>query len=202
MTEGTATLIGGLIDAALPDADTEGEYASPRNPRRPRGGEGMLGGGAPFYGIYTCADGLPLSVGCIEPQFWAALCRVTGLEELLPDQLDEARWPAMRQAFEQVFRGRTRDEWLSAFAGADTCVTPVLTPAEAREDAQIASRRVDGIIGGGRVQSAAPGGTRADPRSVLLERGYDPDFVRRLAPAGRRRTGAQAAPPDLRQAVR
>lgn len=181
MTDGVATLIAGILDGAqagLPDGDSA---AWPRNRHNARGGRGMLGGGAPFYRIYACSDGLPLSVGCIEPQFWAALCRVTGLESLLPHQLDESRWPEMSLTFERIFASKSRPEWLAAFEGADTCVTPVLTAAEARAEPQLQRRKRDGIYGGGRVQSPMAS-ARPGPRAVLAARGYSQQSTDRLEP--------------------
>ena len=171
LTEGVATLAGGLLDAALEPGAGEGEHFWPRNRSRAEGGQGMLGGDAPFYRVYTCSDGHALSVGCIESQFWAAQCAVTGLTDLQPDQLDESKWAAMSEAFEKVFGERTRPEWIKAFEGADTCVTPVLTPSEAARDPHLHGRRLDGIWAGGRVQTAEQPTPRSRPLELLKERG-------------------------------
>jgi alpha-methylacyl-CoA racemase len=95
-------------------------------------GTNLLDSGAPFYDTYETADGLFMSVGALEPQFYAALLRGLGLEgEDLPAQLDRDRWPETRARFTEVFKSRTRDEWTEIFDGTDACVAPVLGIGEA-----------------------------------------------------------------------
>jgi alpha-methylacyl-CoA racemase len=95
-------------------------------------GTNLLDSGAPFYDTYETADGLFMSVGALEPQFYAALLRGLGLEdEDLPGQLDRDRWPETRARFTEVFKRRTRDEWTEIFDGTDACVAPVLGLGEA-----------------------------------------------------------------------
>src|SRR5205807_2213267 len=80
-----------------------------------RRGENLLDSGAPFYDTYETADGEHMSVGALEPKFYAALLRGLGLEgEDLP-QHDRERWPGMRARFAEVFRRRTREEWTKIF---------------------------------------------------------------------------------------
>ena len=96
-----------------------------------RGGN-LLDGGAPFYRTYVTADGRYVSVGAIEPQFYAALLDGLGLADAdLPAQLDRDRWPDLHAVFAARFAAHPRDHWARVFAGTDACVTPVLTPAEA-----------------------------------------------------------------------
>ncbi|GAA4634668.1 CaiB/BaiF CoA-transferase family protein [Actinoallomurus vinaceus] len=95
-------------------------------------GTNLLDGGAPFYDTYETADGRYVSVGALEPQFYAALLRGLGLEgEDLPAQLDQERWPELRARFTEIFKQRTRDEWTAIFDGTDACVAPVLGLGEA-----------------------------------------------------------------------
>jgi alpha-methylacyl-CoA racemase len=95
-------------------------------------GTNLLDGGAPFYDTYETADGRYVAVGALEPQFYAALLAGLGLAGAdLPGQHDRAGWPVLRERFAAVFAARTRDEWAQVFAGADACVAPVLTMAEA-----------------------------------------------------------------------
>ena len=95
-------------------------------------GTNLLDSGAPFYDTYETADGLFMSVGALEPQFYAALLHGLGLEgEDLPAQLDRDRWPELRARFTEVFKRRTRDEWTAIFDGTDACVAPVLGLGEA-----------------------------------------------------------------------
>jgi alpha-methylacyl-CoA racemase len=95
-------------------------------------GTNMLDTGAHFYDVYETADGKYLSVGAIEPQFYAALLAGLGLDgEELPWQHDREQWPALKERFAAIFKTRTRDEWCAIFDGTDACVAPVLTIPEA-----------------------------------------------------------------------
>jgi alpha-methylacyl-CoA racemase len=97
-------------------------------------GTNLLDTGAHFYDTYECADGRYVSIGSIEPQFYAELLRLTGLEgEELPRQHDHAAWPAMKERLAAVFRTRTRDEWSAVMEGTDVCFAPVLSMHEAPE---------------------------------------------------------------------
>ena len=92
----------------------------------------MLDTGAHFYDVYECADGGYVSIGSIEPQFYAELLRLTGLDgEDLPWQHDKAHWPELKARLAAVFKGRTRDEWCEVMEGSDVCFAPVLTMGEA-----------------------------------------------------------------------
>jgi alpha-methylacyl-CoA racemase len=116
-------------------------------------GVNLLDGGAPFYRTYETADGGWMAVGCLEPQFFAAMVAVLGVE--LPPQGDRARWPEMTTTLEQTFAGRTRAAWTAAFAGTDACVTPVLGLAEAPHDPHLAARGSQLADAGGAVRPAA-----------------------------------------------
>jgi len=95
-------------------------------------GTNMLDTGAHFYDVYETADGGYVSIGSIEPQFYAELLRLTGLEgEDLPWQHDRAQWPALKERLAGIFRTRTRDEWCEIMEGTDVCFAPVLTIPEA-----------------------------------------------------------------------
>ena len=89
----------------------------------------MLDTGAHFYEVYETADGGYMAVGAIEPQFYAELLRLLGLEdEELPDQMDRDAWPDMKERLSAIFAARTRAEWEEIFDGSDACTAPVLTP--------------------------------------------------------------------------
>lgn len=95
-------------------------------------GTNLLDSGAPFYDVYECADGELIAVGALEPQFYAELLDIMDLDpNALPDQMERNEWPAMKQRFEEVFRTRTRSEWLSRSEAHDACLTPVLSMEEA-----------------------------------------------------------------------
>lgn len=108
----------------------------------------LLDGAAPFYRCYTTSDGKFMAVGCIEPQFFAAM-----MERLPIDaasygaQHDRSKWAAQHQLLEDMFVSKTRDEWEAIFALTDACVTPVLDYVEAAEHPANAQRQavvVDG----------------------------------------------------------
>jgi alpha-methylacyl-CoA racemase len=99
-------------------------------------GTNTLDGGAPYYGCYECKDlGKYMSVGALEPQFFAALLKGMGLTEadICPngiDRLDKRAWPYMREVFLKTFKSKTRKEWEAIFDGTDACCVPVLELGE------------------------------------------------------------------------
>ena len=104
-------------------------------------GTNMLDSGAHFYDTYETSDGKYVSIGSIEPQFYAELLRLTGLEgQELPYQIDRSQWAAMKERLAAVFRRRTRDEWCEIMEGTDVCFAPVLSMAEAPSHPHIAER--------------------------------------------------------------
>ncbi len=97
-----------------------------------RRGTNLLDTGAHFYEVYETSDGGFIGVGAIEPQFYAELIRLMGLEgEELPGQMDRDAWPRMKERFAQVFASKTRAQWEVVFEGSDACAAPVLSLAEA-----------------------------------------------------------------------
>ncbi|MFQ5351929.1 MAG: CaiB/BaiF CoA transferase family protein [Candidatus Binatia bacterium] len=118
-------------------------------------GTNLLDGAAHFYRTYETADGLFLSVGAIEPQFYSELMRLLDLaEDDFPHQMDQEQWPRMQVTFAEIFKKRTRDEWMEVFAGSDACVAPVLGFDEAPTHPHNAHRGtfVEGVKG-----SSVPG---------------------------------------------
>ena len=96
-------------------------------------GVNMLDTGAPYYEVYTCADGKFLSVGAIEPQFYMVLLERTGLlgDPDFEHQNDRSKWARQKERLTEVIGSRTRDEWAAIFDGTDGCVAPVLSLGEA-----------------------------------------------------------------------
>jgi alpha-methylacyl-CoA racemase len=95
-------------------------------------GTSMLDTGAPFYDVFECADGEYVSIGSIEPQFYAQLLEHTGLAgEDLPHQMDRENWGTTKARFTEVFKTKTRDEWCEIMEGTDVCFAPVLRMSEA-----------------------------------------------------------------------
>jgi alpha-methylacyl-CoA racemase len=129
MVDGTALLMAPFFGASA-----TGFWSDER-------GTNLLDSGAPFYDVYRCSDGAEIAVGAIEPQFFAALLDVLGLDAgSLPDQNDKSRWPELRAALTWAFAGRPRDEWLHRAAGSDACVAPVLTMTQAAEHPHLRAR--------------------------------------------------------------
>lgn len=96
-------------------------------------GTNLLDTGAHFYDVYRCADGEYISIGSIEPQFYAELLRLTGLEgdPQFAKQMDKSEWTALKERLTAVFASKTRDEWCEIMEATDVCFAPVLTMSEA-----------------------------------------------------------------------
>ena len=114
-----------------------------------RGGN-MLDSGAYFYDVYECADGKYVSLACIEPKFHAEFLSRVGIDpQSLPSQHDRANWHVAREKFTEIFRTRTRDEWIASLEGTDACFAPVMTMNEAPHHPHMAARgtfiELDGI---------------------------------------------------------
>jgi alpha-methylacyl-CoA racemase len=162
-------------------------------------GTNMLDTGAPFYETYRTKDGEYMSVGAIEPQFYAALLKGLGLDPAtLPPQLDQASWPATTARFAEIFATRTRDEWCAIFDGTDACVAPIMALGEAHEHPHNRARELLITDHHGKQEPApaprlsrTPGdGSRPLPRvgehtrTVLAEYGLSGSDIERLAQSG------------------
>lgn len=95
----------------------------------------LLDGGAHFYDVYETKDGKYITIGSIEPQFYALLLEQTGLKDdpAFAVQMDKNSWPALSDKLAAVIATKTRDEWTALMEGTDVCFAPVLTMAEAPE---------------------------------------------------------------------
>ncbi len=110
-----------------------------------RPGHDVLSGRYACYAVYGTKDGKWLAVAAIEAKFFANLCQALGCGDLAARQYDDEAQPRLRSALTEAFVGRTRDEWVVALAGADTCVAPVLEVGEVVADPQFSARRVVGV---------------------------------------------------------
>lgn len=148
-------------------------------------GVNLLDTGAHFYEVYETSDGGYMSVGPIEPQFYAILKEKMDLnEEDFGAQYDASRWPELKEKLAAVFKTRTRAEWTEVFDGTDACVAPVLSMTEAPKHPQNIARN-SFIEVGGHVQPApAPKFSRSAPATpkAAPRPGSDTDVV--LSDAG------------------
>ena len=159
----------------------------------------LLDGGAPFYGVYECADGGFIAVGALEPAFWAELVAGLGLTpDAVGEQFDTEGWGRQRAAFAAAFATRDRDDWAARFEGTDACVAPVLSLAEAPHHPQLVARGTFAPDAHGHPVprtgprfSATPGlapGPEpvpgADTTAYLLAHGFDADEVAELVASG------------------
>jgi alpha-methylacyl-CoA racemase len=124
---------------------------------KPERGTNMLDSGAPYYDVYECADGRCISVGSIEPQFYAELRRLAGLDDAVWDaQNDRAAWPDRKADLVTLFRRKTRDEWCDLMEYTDVCFAPVLSITEAPEHPHAKARNAFTEVAGVVQPSPAP----------------------------------------------
>jgi alpha-methylacyl-CoA racemase len=138
----------------------------------------LLGGKAPFYGVYRCADGKWFSVGAIEQKFYAAMLTILGLDDVDPSaeaQMDRAQWPALRERIAAAFRTKPQHAWTPLFGAIDSCGAPVLTTGEIAADPHNASR--------GSVTADMAGTLTAAPAPRLSAH---PDLVTEINPRRKR----------------
>ncbi len=101
----------------------------------------LIDGGAPFYRCYETADGKWVALGAIEPGFYNAFLKLTGLDaETLPKRMDRSCWPELTDRFRRLFLTKTRAEWCALLEGTDACFAPVLTLEEAPAHPHMAAR--------------------------------------------------------------
>lgn len=105
-----------------------------------------------FYDVYECADGRFVTVGALEPQFYALLLDEIGLKDVDPaHQHDRAQWPALKKRVAERFRSRTRDEWCALLEGSDVCFAPVLSMGEAVDHPHNRARGIFETLSNGKV---------------------------------------------------
>ncbi len=95
-------------------------------------GTNMLDTGSHFYDVYETSDGRYVSIGSIEPQFYAELREKLELTDPKWDQqMSRSAWPELKEELAAIFKTRTRDEWCDVMEHTDICFAPVLSLAEA-----------------------------------------------------------------------
>ncbi|MEG1433295.1 CaiB/BaiF CoA transferase family protein [Eubacterium sp.] len=142
----TVTGEGQWVDVAMYDGlipfnamDGAAFLSSGERPTR----EGTRLNGGCLYDFYETADGEYMSVGALEPQFWAGFCACIGR----PDWVEKTVWPedveAVKAEARAIFRTKTQKEWQAIFDPADVCVEPVLSlPDALLTDAHVQARRM------------------------------------------------------------
>ena len=169
LVEAKASGKGQVVDAAMVDGTAilmtmfagmmkSGAWAEER-------GVNLLDTGSHFYDVYETADGRYVSLGSIEPQFYAELLRLSGLGEQpdLPDQLDKRQWPAMKERVAALMKTRTMAEWCEVMEGSDVCFAPVLTMAEAAQHPHNVQRKTYVEVAGVTQPAPAPRFSRTEP---------------------------------------
>ena len=198
---------GQMVDIAMSDgvaylmASMLSEYFSSGTVPVPGGV--TLNGGAPYYNVYRCNDGKYLSVGCIEPWFWATLCRAIDREDLIEGQFESDNSERVLAELRSTFAQRDREDWWTALRNVDNiAVAKVYSLDEMVDDPQNLHRRmvVDaGTLNGEVVRqvgigpklSETPGTIRMlgatvgqHTREILDSLGYDSSTVSRLIEDG------------------
>src|SRR5579863_5028228 len=134
----------------------------------------LLDGGAQFYDTYECACGKWISVGSIEPQFYALLLEKSGLgaDPAFQAQMDRGQWPALKAKVAAAFKTKTRDEWCGIMEATDVCFGPVLDLAEAPQHPHNVARQtfveVEGVTQPAPAPrfSATPGAVQRPPPAI------------------------------------
>ena len=161
-------------------------------------GTNMLDGGPHYYQTYETSDGKFMAVGAIEERFYLELLDGLGLNPNgLPERNDESKWPEMKNRFQELFKGKTRDEWTRIFEGSDACVAPVLGLDEVNSHPQNKARGILTQLGDMNQPAPAPRLSltpgRADrpgtprgreTREILEELGYDSSRIDFLLQGG------------------
>ncbi len=190
MTDGVVSLLTLLVSEAAITGNS------------PKRGETYLSGIDPCYAAYLTKDRKYVSLACVEPWFYASLCRALNRDDLITLQTDVSKRDEVRAAFQEAFLTRTRDEWFEFLSGRDVCIAKVNTLDELQSDPHLAHRKmlveVDHPTVGKVKQvgiaiklSNTPGEIRTTTASpgehtdeALLELGYDESQIRELRRRG------------------
>lgn len=161
-------------------------------------GSNMLDGGAHFYDAYETSDGKYISIGSIEPQFYALLLEKANLDkDDFAAQMDQSRWPEYKEKVTAAFKTKTRDEWCELMEGSDVCFSPVLSLDEVADHPHNKARKVFVEIDNVLQPSPAPRFSRTgaelshgsriageDTVKVLSDAGYSGDEIESLVESG------------------
>ena len=193
---------GQVVDAAMTDGSAllmamfNSMHAM--NMWTPRRGVNLLDTGAHFYETYETSDGKYVSIGSIEPEFYALLLEKAQLDPaIFGNQYDAGNWPALKDKLAQIFKTRTRDDWCELMEGTDVCFAPVLDFLEAQQHPHNVAREtyidVDGMTQPApgprfsRTASEVQFGARAageNTEDVLSAWGFDAARIQALRDSG------------------
>ncbi len=202
MLEAKTSGKGQVVDAAMVDGAATlmsmfHSFAA-MGVHKPERGTNMLDTGAPFYDVYECADGKYVSIGSIEPQFYAELRKLADLSDPIWDaQVDQDNWPGKKVKMAEVFKLKTRDAWCAIMEHTDVCFAPVLSLAEAPKHPHNVARGTFQELGGVVQPSPAPRFSRtvaeiagppshpgAETSSTLGSMGFAADEIAALHESG------------------
>ena len=187
--ETTKSSQGQVIDAAMVDGtaalmamfysmSASGVFETQR-------GTNMLDGGAHFYDTYETADGEYISIGSIEPQFYALLMEKAGLDtEYFQPQMDRGRWDELKAKLTEVFRTKTQAQWCEIMEGSDVCFAPVLNLIDAADHPHNKARNSYQTVAGMLQQSPAPRFSRTPAADIAPPRVPGEDTAAVLADYG------------------
>lgn len=161
-------------------------------------GKGALSGGMAYYNVYSSSDGQPLSLGAIEPKFWANFCNAVQKPGWIALQNDLSQQATLRAALEALFASKTAAEWDALLADVDCCFTRVVPPKALADDPQIQARGMAGLADDGlpwmrspvHFASADSSTHGAAPMQgehtaqILTEFGFSPDDIATLQASG------------------
>ena len=203
MLNAQETGTGQVVDAAMTDGSAlsttllYGLFQSGNWTRNRQ--DNFLDGASHWYDTYECADGKYVSIGSIEPNFYALLLQKLDLQDD-PDfaqQYDKTRWPKLKKRVAEIFRSKTRDEWCALLEGSDVCFAPVLDFVEAPEHPHNVARQVFTQVNGVTQPAPAPRFSNTPATiasgpptsgehtaSVLAAAGYSADVLEALREKG------------------
>jgi alpha-methylacyl-CoA racemase len=158
----------------------------------------LLDGGAHFYDTYQCADGKWISIGSIEPQFYALLLEKTGITDpQFQNQMDRSAWPELTRKLAEVLKTKSQAEWCAIMDATDICFAPILDLDEAPRHPHNVAREtfvtVEGVIQPAPAPrfSATPGAIQGPPPKIgshneaaLGDWGFSADAIKQLQESG------------------
>ena len=130
-------------------------------------GTNLLDTGAHFYDVFQCQDDKYISIGSIEPQFYALLLEKTGLtnDPAFAKQMDPSQWPTLKAKLQDVIKQKTQAQWCAIMEGTDVCFAPVLTMTQATQHPHHIARNTFINIAGVTQPAPAPRFSRTSPET-------------------------------------